>query len=219
VIHLISKLFEHLEVPHWNCLSNLGAKMNHFVLHFFILSYHSLDSHHVIYSYFRDWNDLLEIVKRNKLIPLVADVQGISSQEFIHAYRSGNYSHDNDEKKKCAENSSTFSSGIGNENGLLLILSSESQGISKGFPFNSRFQHITVPMEMYPPRIITSLNVAIAGGILMHELRQISVSELSKDSKIIENANTRKTENNRKDKVFLGGNDSNNNKEQEEKVT
>jgi RNA methyltransferase, TrmH family len=84
-----------------------------------------------------NWITLQEIIKKNKLHPLVADLHG---------------------KKLNTEIS---------KEGILLVLSNEAHGLSS--EAKEICEKITIPM----PGPMESLNVSVAGGILMHALKPV----------------------------------------------
>lgn len=86
------------------------------------------------------WKDLKQLITKNKLTPLVADMGGTSVSDF------------SSQKGK----------------GILLVLSNEAHGVSD--EARDLCEVISVPMSGE----MESLNVGVAGGILMYLLRQTS---------------------------------------------
>ncbi len=82
-----------------------------------------------------NWKELQSLISENQLIPIAADIEGVSLNEFKAADR------------------------------LLLVLGNEARGLS--LEAKKLCQKITIPMcgDM------ESLNVSIAGGILMYALK------------------------------------------------
>lgn len=82
-----------------------------------------------------NWKTLQELIKTNKLQPLVADMEGTPIEK------------------------------VSIKQGVLLVMSNEAQGVSEEAA--QQCQKVQIPM----PGPMESLNVAIAGGILMYALK------------------------------------------------
>lgn len=82
------------------------------------------------------WKDLLEIINKNQLRPLVGDLRGTALSE------------------------------IKLNSGVALVLSNEARGVSEDAA--NYCERVTIPIS----HSMESLNVAIAGGILMYTLRR-----------------------------------------------
>lgn len=82
------------------------------------------------------WKDLQNIIKKNQLTPVAADLKGKDIK------------------------------GFGHKGGVLLVLGNEAQGISA--EAKEICEKVTIPM----PGEMESLNVSVAGGILMYSLIQ-----------------------------------------------
>ncbi len=82
-----------------------------------------------------DWEELEEIIQKNQMQPLVADLHGISSHEIVPPQR------------------------------LALFLGNEAHGVSE------RARALCSPVSIPMHGEMESLNVAVAGGILMYILQ------------------------------------------------
>lgn len=89
-----------------------------------------------------NWNNLMEVIENNHLVPFAADMGGISIEE------------------------------TGQLDKVLLVLGNEAHGVSQ--EIREACKSISVPMR----GDMESLNVAIAGGILMYLMRNKSTERL-----------------------------------------